>query len=179
MHRRQFGDPILREKSQQVPEDLRESEHFRGLVKQMFFTMRRVGGVGLAAPQIGESLCFAVVGVRKNSLRPLVAPIPYTVVINPEIIEVFGGKANDWEGCLSLPRIRGEVPRHREIVVKYTDQLGKEQVVRLKGFHARIFQHEIDHLNGVLYVDRMMDMLTLMTEQEFKKHVAINGLETR
>ncbi len=131
--------------------------------------MHRARGVGLAAPQTGKDMSLAVIEVRKTKLRPDVTPFPKTIVINPKIISHSRKMEYDWEGCLSLENVRGLVQRHKEIIAEYQDDLGKKTVRKLKGFQARVFQHEIDHLNGVLYVDRMDDMRTLTTLKEFEK----------
>ncbi len=177
--RTQFGDPILRKKAEKVTESKIRDLKFQALIKQMFFTMRRSGGVGLAAPQIGIPLQLAVLRVNKTPIRPHVKSLPPTVIINPEIIKTTEETENDWEGCLSLPKVRGLVPRYKKIKVRYTDENSKTQIREFDGFIARVFQHEIDHLNGTVYVDRMEDMKTLMTFQEFKKRIAGKGLESR
>lgn len=176
--RTQFGDPILRKKAKKVPKAKVKDPKFQQLIRRMFFTMYR-HGVGLAAPQVGVSLQLAVVGLKYNSLRPLVKEIPPAVIINPDIIYRSKETENDWEGCLSLPGVRGLVPRHKKIKVRYIDERGAEHTVTVKGFHARVLQHEIDHLNGILYVDRMRDMKTLITTDEFRKRVAKKGLKSR
>lgn len=177
--RTQFGDPILRKKAKQVPLKMFGSRSLEKLINEMFFTMRRVGGVGLAAPQIGESIKLAVIEIKKTPIRPEVVPLAPTVIINPEIITVSKEKLNDWEGCLSFPNVRGLTLRHKNITVKYHDQSGKKHVVKLSGFQARVFQHEIDHLNGTVYVDRMQDMQSLMTIREFKQRILGKGPKSK
>lgn len=141
--------------------------------------MRRVGGVGLAAPQVGESLQLAVIEIKKTPIRPEVLPLAPTVIINPEILTVSREKISDWEGCLSFPNVRGLVPRHKSITVRYYDLSGQRHIVKLNGFQARVFQHEIDHLNGVVYVDRIEDAKSLMTLKEFKRRVLGKGLKSK
>ncbi len=177
--RTQFGDPILRRRAKKVIPKMFGSHSLQQLIKEMFFTMRRVGGVGLAAPQIGKSLQLAVIEIKKTPIRPEVVPLASTVVINPEILTVSKEKLNDWEGCLSFPNVRGLVPRYKSITVKYYDQSGKRHAVKLNGFQARVFQHEIDHLNGTVYVDRMLDMQSLMTIREFKQLIGGKGLKSK
>ena len=145
----------------------------------MFYTMRLVKGVGLAAPQINQPYQFAVIAIKKNKIRPDVMPLSPTVIVNPRITTFSKKRGYDWEGCLSLPGIRGLVPRHESIVVHYINESGKKIKMKLSGFQARVFQHEIDHLNGILYVDRMSDMKTLMTFQEFKKRILGKGLKSK
>ena len=172
--RTKFGNPILREKAHPVSKKV--SVQF---IKSMFYTMKRANGVGLAAPQVNKSWRLAVVEIKKTKTRPEVEPLGKTVIINPQIFNPSKEMVNDWEGCLSLPGIRGSVPRHKKITVKFTDNAGGKHILRLTGFQARVFQHEIDHLNGVLYIDRMRDLKTLMTSDEFKKRVLKKGLKSK
>ena len=174
--RTQFGDPILRKKAQSI---VFVNPFIKKLIKEMFFTMRRVGGVGLAAPQINQPLQLAVIEIKKNKIRPHVRPLLPTVIINPRIITHSKEVFSDWEGCLSFPNVRGFVPRYKEIEVGYLDEFGKDRILKLDGFQARVFQHEIDHLNGALYVDRMPDMKTLITLGEFKKSILKKGLKSK
>lgn len=177
--RTQFGNPILKRRAKKVSPIMFGSRSLKQLIEEMFFTMRRVGGVGLAAPQIGKSLQLAVIEIKKTPIRPEVVPLEPTVVINPAILKVSNEKLDDWEGCLSLPNVRGLVPRHKNITVKYFDQSGKKHIVKLDGFQARVFQHEIDHLNGAVYVSRMQDMQNLMTTREFKRRILGKGLKSK
>ena len=134
--------------------------------------MREVGGVGLAAPQIGLPIQLAVIKIGKTPTRQDLTALPPIVLINPKIERHSKEELQDWEGCLSLPAVRGLVPRYKQIVVSYYDGTGKKQRrVIDKFFQARVFQHEIDHLNGNLYVDRMRDMQSLMTLDEYMKRV--------
>ena len=137
----------------------------------MFYTMKRAHGVGLAAPQVGKSLQLAVIQVSPTKFRPNIQTLPKTVIINPRITWHSVSRVDDWEGCLSCMNIRGCVPRYSEIRVVYTDKEGKQVSKKLSGFLARVFQHEIDHLNGIVYVDRMRDTKTLMMLSEFEKRV--------
>ena len=177
--RTQFGNPILRKKAKKVSPKLFSSRSLKQLIKEMFFTMRRVGGVGLAAPQVGKPLQLAVIEIKKTPTRPEVVPLAPTIIINPEILAISKEKINDWEGCLSLPNVRGLVPRHKGVTIKYSDQSGERHVVKLRGFQARVFQHEIDHLDGTVYVDRMQDMQSLMTSKEFKVRILGKGLKSK
>lgn len=165
-----FGNPILRKKAKKIPTSEIRKASFQKLIGQMLFTMRKARGVGLAAPQIGESIQLAVVEIKKTDMRSRASLKP-TVIINPEVVLRSKAKINDWEGCLSFPAARGLVPRYKSIVVKYLDESADEKVLKLKDFQARVFQHEIDHLNGILFVDRMKDMGTLMTLGEFEQRI--------
>lgn len=175
----QFGNLILREKARIVSLRRLQQPSLKDLIKRMFFTMRGLG-VGLAAPQVGRPIQLVVVEIKKTKIRPHVRPLGPTVVVNPKITSVSKKIADDWEGCLSFPGVRGMVPRHESITVEYYDRMGAKKRIVLRGFQARVFQHEIDHLNGILYTDRMTDMKTLMTADEFKKRaVKKGGLKSR
>ncbi len=175
----EFGNPILRMRAQKVPQKLFGTPFLRALVKEMFKAMHKAVGVGLAAPQVGYSLQLAVIEVRKTKLRPHVVPFPPTVVINPVIVEKSTKVLTDWEGCLSLLAVRGIVPRSKSITVVFFDEFGKKKKLKLTGFQARVFAHEIDHLKGKLYVDRMRSMETLMTLGEFNTRVLGKGLKSK
>lgn len=161
--RTQFGNPVLRAKSKTVPAAYLKTAAFKHLVKQMFYTMRNAKGVGLAAPQVNKSLRLAVIGVPALRFR--------RVLVNPKITWHSKSKILDWEGCLSFVDGRGEVPRWSAVKVEYTNEKGERVKEAYVGYLARVFQHEIDHLNGFVYVDRMTDMRTLMTYKEFIKRI--------
>lgn len=163
LRRTQFGNPILRAASKTVPTAYLKTAAFRNLVKQMFYTMNAAKGVGLAAPQIGKPIRLAVIGVKQLRFR--------RVLVNPKITWHSKSKVMDWEGCLSFVDGRGQVPRWSAIKVEYINEKGERVKERYVGYAARIFQHEIDHLNGFVYVDRMTDMRTLMTYKEFIKRI--------
>lgn len=169
--RTQFGDPILRKKTKEVQSQFLKTQGFKNMVLQMFYTMEQTDGVGLAAPQIGKSLRLAVIQVNPTKFRKNLERLPKTVIINPRILWHSKEEAEDWEGCLSFPDARGKVFRYKEIKVRYTNENGQEIVRDLIGFSARVFQHEIDHLNGILYIDRMRSMKSFMSLKEFKKRV--------
>ena len=175
-----FGNPVLQKKGRNILVKTIHSAAFRNLVKRMFYTMRKVEGVGLAAPQIGESIMLAVIEVKPSKVRPNLKSLPPTVVINPRIIKHSKKVIDDWEGCLSLGGVRGLVPRHESIAVEYLNEKGEQQSKVFSGFHARVFQHEIDHLNGNVYVERMNNFRTLMTVDEFRKRViSKRGLKSK
>lgn len=169
--RTEFGNPVLRARAKPVALRTIGSPKFKALTKEMIYTMRRVGGVGLAAPQIGRSIQLAVMEMAPTKTRPDIGRRGPIVVINPRIVKYSAAKENDWEGCLSLKRVRGSVPRPTHITVEYYDTDGNKVVEKASGLWARIFQHEIDHLNGITYVDRMKDMTTLMTVGEYRKRI--------
>jgi len=151
-----MGHPLLRQ--QAVPVEAFDTAQLHALVDDMRDTMVALSGAGLAAPQIGVSQRLVIFGVEHNPRYPEVEPIAETVLINP-IIEVLDQNTEDgWEGCLSVPRLRGKVPRYRSIRYRGFDIRGGliERVV--EGFHARVVQHECDHLDGILYPQRIVDM---------------------
>lgn len=144
-----FPDPSLRIKAKQVT---KFDASFQDLVQNMFETLRDAPGVGLAGPQVGESL--RVVVVEYNEDEDENAKPKQFVLVNPEIIETSAETVTDVEGCLSLPGLAGEVERFEAVTVRAQNKFGKKIKVRVDGWLARIFQHEIDHLNGILYIDK-------------------------
>lgn len=169
--RTEFGNPILRKKAKKVPLKFLKTKKFEKLTKEMIHTMRRIHGVGLAAPQINQPLSIAVMEIRKTPTRPKVKHKGPLVIVNPKIIKFSTRKINSHEGCLSFNGVRGLVPRSESITVEYYNEKGEKVVERASGLWARIFQHEIDHLNGITYIDRVVDTKTVMTVKEFKKRV--------
>jgi peptide deformylase len=157
-----MGHPVLRAKARPVsPADVRTAE-FQKLVDNMIETMVEYHGVGLAAPQVHEGLRVFVADLGARDEEPS-DPI---AIINPEILSVGSEIVEDWEGCLSIPDIRGRVPRAREIKVRALDRNGERIELRAQNFSARVIQHETDHLDGVLFFDRMkgFDSLTFLDE---------------
>ncbi len=169
LKRTHFGNPILRKKAKEI--SLREitTPAFKKLVRQMFGAIQNIG-VGLAAPQIGKSIRLAVIDIHPLPHRPDVTPIK-RVLINPEILKYSKETESEYEGCLSFDGVRGSVPRSTSVKVCYYNEKGEKCIETAVGFLAKVFQHEIDHLNGVLFVDRMKDMKTLMTAQEYSKRI--------
>jgi peptide deformylase len=154
-----MGDPVLRQVA--APVERCGTPELRALVTDMEDTMRALNGAGIAAPQIGVSLRVVIFEVESNPRYPLAEAVPYTVLVNPHV-ELLGGELEDgWEGCLSVPGLRGLVPRHRRVRYRGLDLEGKVIDRTVEGFHARVVQHEVDHLDGVLYPQRMRDLKTL------------------
>jgi len=131
------------------------------LIADMFDTMEAANGAGLAAPQIAVDLQLVIFGFAQNERYPDAAPVPRTVLINPVITPLPGGIEEGWEGCLSVPGLRGLVPRHARIRYTGFDPLGRPVEREADGFHARVVQHECDHLIGRLYPTRMTDLTRL------------------
>ena len=151
-----MGDPLLYKKAEPVTQ-FRTPELDR-LVADMFDTMAELNGAGLAAPQIGVDLQVVVFEITHNPRYPEAAPIPLTVLINPVLEFLSAEVEEDWEGCLSVPGLRGRVPRHTRLRYTGYDPAGKPIDRTVAGFHARVVQHETDHLHGILYPMRMRDM---------------------
>ncbi len=167
--RTQFGNPILRTKTEAVPTYLIGTPALTQLIEAMFYTIREIG-VGLAAPQIGTSLRLAVIHIRPLKHRPNAKEFR-RVLINPEILEYSAEEEAEYEGCLSFDGLRAEAHRSKKVKVRYLDENGKEQTEWAEGFPAKVFQHEIDHLNGTLFVDRVRDNKTIMTTEEFARQM--------
>jgi peptide deformylase len=150
-----MGDPLLFQKS--LPVEKFGSAQLEALLQDMRDTMAHLNGAGLAAPQIGVLLRVVVFGVRANPRYPDVDEVPDTVLINPVLTPLASDVEEGWEGCLSVPGMRGWVPRYAKL--KYTgyDEHGKRFVREVSGFHARVVQHECDHLDGILYPMRIKD----------------------
>ena len=153
-----MGTPNLFEKSLPWPQDKFDSPELHALLADMKDSMVAASGAGLAAPQIGENVRVVIFEVDDNPRYPDREPIPFTVLINPDLTPVSAEQVVDWEGCLSVPGMRGLVPRYP--VLRYTgyDQFGTRIDRTVDGFHARVVQHEVDHLDGVLYPMRIKDM---------------------
>jgi peptide deformylase len=151
-----MGDPRLLEHAR--PVERFDTPELQALLADMRETMAHQNGAGLAAPQIGVGLRVVIFGVHANPRYPHVDEVPDTVLINP-VIEPLGAEMQeDWEGCLSVPGMRGWVPRHQQIRYSGLDEKGKRIERTVDGFHARVVQHEVDHLDGILYPRRIVDL---------------------
>ena len=150
-----MGDPRLWEKSSPVGRF--NSPELHELIRDMRDTMAHLSGAGLAAPQIGVGLRVVIFGVHANPRYPGIEEVPDTVLINPELRPLSGELEEGWEGCLSVPGMRGWVPRWRRLRYEGFDEKGKPFEREVEGFHARVVQHEVDHLDGVLYPMRIRD----------------------
>ena len=169
-----MGHPNLRTVAKPMPLAELESDWFKRLLVDMQDTLKDYGGVGLAAPQINEPWRVAIIEIGPTPTRyGEIEEIPLTAFINPTI-EVLEPQplAGFWEGCLSVPGLRGYVERPQNIAVHYTMLDGRSERLQLSGFHATVFQHEFDHLDGRLYVDRVKDPALLMFEEELDRHRA-------
>jgi peptide deformylase len=162
-----LGEPVLRRKATEVSGGDLSSGQIQGLIDRMVETMRAEGGVGLAAPQVFESKRIAVL---ENDIEGPEA-FGLIVMVNPVITHRSEEKAESWEGCLSIDNLRGLVPRHQEVWVEYLDREGAKHTLRTGGFRAIVVQHECDHLDGILFLDRMEDLTSLCHMELFEKYV--------
>ena len=168
-----MGTPSLFEKSAPWPADKFDSPELQSLLADMKDSMLAATGAGLAAPQIGENVRVVIFEVGDNPRYPDREPIPFTVLINPVLAPVSMDQVDDWEGCLSVPGMRGLVPRYPELRYTGFDPFGMPIDCTVGGFHARVVQHEVDHLDGILYPMRMKDMTQFgYTEVLFPELVA-------
>lgn len=168
----QLGHPHLRRKAERVDEiSSVETQH---LLDELLAFVIAKNGVGIAAPQVDINQRLFIMCSRPNSRYPLAPEMAPTFVINPEIIWRSDEIEKGWEGCLSLPGIRGLVPRHQAIKVQYTSRSNERVEIEYTGFIARVFQHELDHLDGIVYIDRVESTYEIMMEKEWLKQLTIN-----
>lgn len=151
-----MGDPLLLQKA--APVTALDTPELHALIQDMQDTMAHMNGAGIAAPQIGVSLRVVIFGVGANPRYPDAEQVPYTVLINPVLNPVGNEIEDGWEGCLSVPGMRGIVPRYQRLHYTGFDQYGKPIDRLVSGFHARVVQHECDHLDGILYPMRITDL---------------------
>ncbi|GAB4347633.1 MAG: peptide deformylase [Leptolyngbyaceae cyanobacterium] len=165
----ELGHPVLRRVAKPITEARRTS--LQPLMDQLIQTAQQANGVGIAAPQVGISERLFIVASRPTPRYPHAPVMEPTVMINPQIISHSAERVKDWEGCLSVPGVRGLVPRYQAIAVEYTDRYGQHQHQELTDFVARIFQHELDHLNGILFIDRVESTQDLISEQDYQERI--------
>ena len=158
-----MGDPILQLHAERIQDF--DTPELNALIEDMFDTMRASRGVGLAAPQIGVSTQLVIYGFGSNARYPDAEPVPETILINPVITPLSSATEEDWEGCLSVPGLRGMVPRFSRIRYEGFDRFGNMISREVEGFHARVVQHECDHLNGTLYPARITNFLQFGFEE--------------
>ncbi|RUR74633.1 peptide deformylase [Chlorogloeopsis fritschii PCC 9212] len=168
----QLGNPSLRQKAA-VIENIQD-EKIQKLIDDLIATAIAANGVGIAAPQVAQSYRLMIVASRPNPRYPNAPQMEPTAMINPKIINHSTEVVKGWEGCLSIPGIRGLVPRYQAIEIEYTDRNGKLQKKLLTDFVARIFQHEYDHFEGLVFLDRLESNLDIITEQEYQKMIVKN-----
>ena len=163
----QLGAKVLRLQALAVADSL--SAETQQLIATLQDTLATTQGVGIAAPQIGVSKRVIIIASRPSARYPYAPLMEPTVMINPAFQALSDTKEKDWEGCLSIPGIRALVPRYKEIGISYTDQQGGVVETRLEGFVARVFQHEFDHLEGAVYLDRLENNRDIVAESEYFK----------
>jgi peptide deformylase len=170
-----MGHPVLRTPARALEAaDLRQAATQK-LIDDMIDTMHEYHGVGLAAPQVHESLRIFVAAIQPEDEEPLPPDVEPMVFVNPVVTAVGGDMAEDWEGCLSIPELRGRVPRARTIKVTALDRSGARIDFTSRDFPARVIQHETDHLDGVLFLDRMRSFTTLAFLDEYQRYWTKSG----
>ena len=176
----QVGEPVLRKQARALLVEEIQSEAIQQLIRDMKETMYDAPGVGLAAPQIGESLQLAVIEDREEYTQKASAeflqkrgrsPVPFHVIINPKITILKSSTVEFYEGCLSFKGFTGIVPRALEVKVECLDENAKPRIIRASGWYARILQHEIDHLQGKLYIDKVK-IRSLSTVENYQRYIA-------
>jgi peptide deformylase len=162
-----LGEPILRKKLKTVPGPA--VAKIQNLIDDMMATMKKAQGVGIAANQVNVDQRIFIVAPEPSARYPQSPTMPPLAMINPKVLSASKKMETDWEGCLSIPGLRARVPRHYALTVEFTTRDGQRRRAELRGFVARIFQHENDHINGHVYIDRVQDTRTFMTEGEYRK----------
>lgn len=164
-----LGHPVLRQRAATIPPAQMQSPQMQCLIDDMLETMIDYEGIGLAAPQVFEPLRLIVLGTPQADPQAEAA-IPLTVLFNPQCTARSPESLEGWEGCLSIPQLRGVVPRAAAVAVRGYDRDGRAIALEAEGFFARVLQHEIDHLDGVLFPDRMADLQTLTFLEEYQRY---------
>jgi peptide deformylase len=165
-----MGHPVLRKRARALDRADLKSSAVQKLIDDMIETMGEYHGIGLAAPQVHESVRIFIAGMQEDAADDEEAGIVAVPFVNPEIIPIGNDQETDWEGCLSIPDVRGRVPRYTRVKIRGLDREGGRQELQLVGFQARVVQHENDHLDGVLFFDRMPSLETLTFLDEYGKY---------
>ena len=169
LKRTQFGNPLLRTASRRLDKQEIDSLAVQSLLRDMRYTLEtKRYGVGLAAPQVGHSLSIAIVGLKPTPTRPNTPNVSLTL-INPELMTHSAKRTPMWEGCISGPDLYGKAMRYKKVRVRWLDEKAKRHEKDFEGLLAQVIQHEVDHLNGVLFVDKVKDPKTYVTFSEYKK----------
>ena len=166
-----LGHPAIRTPAQPIDPGMISSPQFQRLLDDMVDTMREYNGVGLAAPQVHLSIQVAVLEVLQHPRYPDMPQVPLTFLINPQVAVIDSSLVEDWEGCLSIPELRGMVPRCQQLRVTALGRHGEKLEFIASGFHARVIQHETNHLNGEVYLDRMPNLRSLSFLPEWQRFV--------
>ncbi|MFT5886769.1 MAG: peptide deformylase [Arcticibacterium sp.] len=162
-----MGNPVLRKKAKEVDYEEIQTTKVQSFIDILVNTMRSEIGVGIAAPQVGKSVRIFVMECQNNERYTGKDGFPMTVAINPTIEPTSEDQIENWEGCLSIPGIRGSVPRYSQVKLKALDRFGESFEKDLQGFEAVVAQHELDHLNGILFIDRLIDTKKLAFYEEY------------
>ncbi|MBI2950661.1 peptide deformylase [bacterium] len=165
-----LGHPVLRMKARPLSRSDIKGRDIQQFVDDMVETMRDYHGVGLAAPQVHAPYRIIVIEEQEASEDGTRPAVPLTALINPTLGPAGDQTAEDWEGCLSIPDLRGKVPRWASVSVRALDRQGREVAFEARDFFARVIQHEVDHLDGIVFLDRMKDMSTLTFLQEYARY---------
>ena len=166
-----LGHPKIRGGAELVSVEQLQSSAVQQFIDDLVETMRDANGVGIAAPQVQVSQqIIAIEVLPENPRYPNQVSVPLTVLINPKIVEYAEETMNGWEGCLSVPDLRGLVPRWVNVKVEGLDRYGKDVQFEAQGFHARVIQHEVDHLHGQVFLDRLPDLTTLTHLREYEQY---------
>ncbi len=172
-----MGNPILRKKTRDLTKDFLKSDDFSQLLMDLKDSMDHYGGIGIAAPQIGVDLNVAIIELKGLNRYGEEINLPLTAFINPKISFLTDEEQGFWEGCLSVPGLRGYVERPKKIKVNYLNQRGEESEIVAEGFLATVLQHELDHLQGILYIDRIRDPKLLSYQEEFDQFIQSRTIE--
>jgi peptide deformylase len=166
-----LGHPVIRRRADPVSRSELGSKPVQTLIDSMIETMRDADGVGIAAPQVHESRQIIVIEVSREDPRYTGQPgIPLTVIVNPKIVSYSTETEEGWEGCLSIPDLRARVPRWSSLTLEGLDRKGNRIKIEANGFYARVIQHEVDHLEGRVYLDRLPDLSTLTYLREYQRY---------
>jgi peptide deformylase len=174
----QIGNPVLRQPARELSRDELSAPETQRFIDDLIDTMRAARGAGLAANQVHQPIRVCAIEVKDNPRYPYKPNIPLTILVNPRLEPVGDETFENYEGCLSVPNLRGLVRRHVTLRVRAWDRLGAEIDEVVRGLKAGTFQHEVDHLDGVLFLDRVADPKTLCTWDEFERHHRAAFLET-
>lgn len=174
LRRTQFGNPILRGKARQLAKAEILSPTIKKLIADMRYTLAyKKYGVGLAAPQVGQGVALCIIEIKPTKLRPKLPKSKRAslIIVNPKITKTYGNRKQLWEGCISFGDVFAKVPRYKKIRVKYLNEKAVTREKDFEGLVAQVLQHEIDHLNGILFVDKVKDTSSYMTAAEYKKRI--------
>lgn len=170
----QLGDAVVRNVAQAVCDVT--SVEVQTFIDDLLFTCKEAKGMGIAAPQVSVSKRIFIMSSEPNTRYPHAPKMEPTVMINPKIITHNQTMEKDWEGCLSLPGLRALVPRYNSVDVSYTTREGEEVSTRFEGFLARVFQHEFDHLDGIVFIDRVESTKDIVMEKEYQRIMTLTSL---